>query len=743
MSRNEGPLCSRRSWMAASGLLVVLAFAAASEEECFTCGDERFPDAVQFLQEQGYPASQFKVLMTWDETSPINPITTVIGYHVLPADGSAPFDLYSDRQGHMLDPDRLADLRISPKDWNLRPAEQLGHAAMHDAAAMGPQPIPISLRDSIAPSAVLELPPIDLAAVLAEDEAGLSTPRKSVTRIGVFQVPATPVTVTGTAANLGAWQLLSDGSRLWNVVIHAPDAIGQRIHFSRIALPAGSRVSLYNAGNPGESYGPYYGPATGETDLWSATCFADAVVVECYAPAGTDIAKIDLAIDRTIHVYRGFEALPWEKSAGSCNLDVACYDDWTETARGVGGVGSVGATGSLWCTGSLLVDTDPATDIPYFLTAHHCVGGQSGTRGASSIEVYWLYQTPSCHGTPQSPASVPRTTGGAQYLAGSAGVYEGGTGNDFTFLRLNNAPPAGLTYLGWSTLPPADGTPITCIHHPHGDFKRISFGTFSNHNPNPQFSNPYPTLYNEVTYDAGTTEPGSSGCPLMISATHQIIGQLWGGDASCTLRTSPDFYGRFDVSFPFIQSYLAPALLYQTPHVDFGASSYTVSETAGSVAITVDLTGPPGGTPAVIAYTISDGTAKAGKNYSATSGTLTLDGTLQVQTFTIPIYRDTHVQGDLTAVITLTPVSGCTIEPAHNSVTLTILDVDVDSDGDGLSDYEEIHATYGYVTDPHNPDTDGDGYTDYQEEMGTLGFVTDPTEFTVLSGLSVPYFKEK
>ncbi len=42
------------------------------------------------------------------------------------------------------------------------------------------------------------------------------------------------------------------------------------------------------------------------------------------------------------------------------------------------------------CTGALINDRDPNTDIPYFLTAAHCIGSDSEAR---SIQLHWFYQT--------------------------------------------------------------------------------------------------------------------------------------------------------------------------------------------------------------------------------------------------------------------------------------------------------------------------------------------------------------
>ena len=49
----------------------------------------------------------------------------------------------------------------------------------------------------------------------------------------------------------------------------------------------------------------------------------------------------------------------------------------------------------------------------------------------------------------------------------------------------------------------------------------------------------------------GTTEGGSSGSGLFrtIGSTRYVVGQLFGGDASCSNREGGDAYGRFDLAY--------------------------------------------------------------------------------------------------------------------------------------------------------------------------------------------------
>ena len=52
---------------------------------------------------------------------------------------------------------------------------------------------------------------------------------------------------------------------------------------------------------------------------------------------------------------------------------------------------------------------------------------------------------------------------------------------------------------------------------------------------------------------------------------------------------------------------------------------------------------------------------------------------------------------------------------------------DPDTDSDGLTDYDEIDGTFGYITDPNLADTDDDGLTDFEEVNATFGSFSDPT----------------
>ncbi|MCL4851867.1 MAG: GPI anchored serine-threonine rich family protein [Bryobacteraceae bacterium] len=526
--------------------------ALRAEEPGFTPVAAR-QQALEAHLEMAIGTSDFEILLEWLERASSDEETYVHGYRVMPRVSGEPLDLYLDEAGSVLSDANLGQLGIQPKQWDLPPAQVPAELLQRDVKRIASAPAAKGPKFALSISGAAVLPEVDVDAALAEDMARVAEQGKGAMRIGVVQEIDEPVIVHGESVSHGFWQSVSGGGHLWSIALFSPEALGMRVHFADIDLPSGAELIVYDASEPAEAYGPY--PESGEstTNFWSATCFTDTVVVECFVPAGVDRESVRISIDRVVHNYIPFSEYAGLKAAGSCNKDVSCYPEWAGTATGVGGVGTVSISGSFFCSGALIADTDATSEVPYLLTANHCVSSQSL---ASTLELYWLYQTSTCNGVPPSLSTVPRTTGGAQLLATSTVS----AGTDFTLLRLNNTPPAGLTYLGWNSSPMALGTVTTCIHHPSVDFKRITFGVVTDVAESLRGIRPAERFY-QSSWTLGTTEPGSSGSPLMIESTQQIIGQLWGGPGSCTTSTNLDYYGRFDVSYPLMAAYLNPMIV--------------------------------------------------------------------------------------------------------------------------------------------------------------------------------------
>jgi hypothetical protein len=104
-------------------------------------------------------------------------------------------------------------------------------------------------------------------------------------------------------------------------------------------------------------------------------------------------------------------------------------------------------------------------------------------------------------------------------------------------------------------------------------------------------------------------------------------------------------------------------------------SDVSALESAGSIPAVVSLAPAATGT-VTVNYATADGTAKAGRDYSAVSGTLTFTPGQTSRTVPIPISKDTTVEPNRTFTLNLSaPTGGATLGRA--SATITIRDDDV------------------------------------------------------------------
>ena len=377
-----------------------------------------------------------------------------------------------------------------------------------------------------APAGVLETPPIDREALLAEDEktAGLPVPY----RFGV------PVEGAWGLENAGSWDSLPDGGRLWRLQIRCPEASSINLVFDQFRLPPGARLWVFDTA--GSTVWGGFTAAHNRPHGKFATGLlpGDSCMVEYYEPAAV-AGEGRIRIERVIHGYRDVfqKGLKGFGQSGSCNVNVNCPEgqDWTLEARSVAVI-LVNGGGSL-CSGSL-INNVRRDGTPYFLTADHCLGGDLDTWVA-----LFNYQSSGC-----SNEDGPRTDAVVGMMLRANREL-----SDFALLELSRVPPASFNvyYAGWSA-ESADPPSTTGIHHPRGDIKKICF------DDDPVVSSSYrggagepKSHWKVVDWDVGTTEPGSSGSPL-FDQNHRVIGQLTGGEAACGNDLS-DYYGKVSMSW--------------------------------------------------------------------------------------------------------------------------------------------------------------------------------------------------
>lgn len=153
--------------------------------------------------------------------------------------------------------------------------------------------------------------------------------------------------------------------------------------------------------------------------------------------------------------------------------------------------------------------------------------------------------------------------------------------------------------------------------------------------------------------------------------------------------------------------------------LQFDAAAYTANENQGSIVITVARTGGNAGTVSVN-YATSNGTATAGSDYIASSGTLTFADNETSKTFLIPLLDDIAIENAETVTLTLSdPTGGATL--ANPSIaTLTINSNDVAGQPLTITRQQGVSGYTG--TSDVNISTQ---YVEYTEGNGTTNFSGD------------------
>jgi Tol biopolymer transport system component len=143
--------------------------------------------------------------------------------------------------------------------------------------------------------------------------------------------------------------------------------------------------------------------------------------------------------------------------------------------------------------------------------------------------------------------------------------------------------------------------------------------------------------------------------------------------------------------------------------LQFSSASYAVNEEAGEAQITITRGGNLDA--ASVKYATSDGTAQAGSDYIAASGTLNFVAGQLTQTFTVHISDDALTEGGETINLALSNLSAGANLGSPNTAVLTINPSDAtrDGDGDGVPDSAD---NCPLTPNPKQADFDGDGIGD-------------------------------
>jgi len=378
----------------------------------------------------------------------------------------------------------------------------------------------------------------DLEQIMIEDQINAESQYPGPERMGVS------VMVNENLLDAASHETLSDGSNLYRLTIHVPDALALGVYYSNFFIPQGGKLFLYNDAKS-QVIGAFTSTNNPESGLFANEFIqGDKVTLEYFEPTGmTD--KANIIISEVAYAYR-FIYFRVDESLRDqslpCMINVMCEEGtgWENQMKGIARLSIKIGFYYYWCSGSLINNTSN-NRTPYLLTAEHC-GEGANSSDRNQWVFYFNYQASWCEGN-YGPSSS--TVTGCTLRAKDP--ITGFDGSDFELEQLNSTPPSSYNvyYNGWNrTNTPADSG--VCLHHPAGDIKKVS--TFSTPMISSTWWNGTPShwrvAWSETINGLSIMEGGSSGSPI-FDQDKLIMGDLSGGYTSNACdNPSPAWFGK-------------------------------------------------------------------------------------------------------------------------------------------------------------------------------------------------------
>ena len=148
-----------------------------------------------------------------------------------------------------------------------------------------------------------------------------------------------------------------------------------------------------------------------------------------------------------------------------------------------------------------------------------------------------------------------------------------------------------------------------------------------------------------------------------------------------------------------------------------GIADAEAAEADGSVVLSVDMSGNPTERTVTVGYSTDDGTAKAGDDYDAVAGTLTIQAGARQGTIEVPITADNHNEPEReTFRVLLEDVDKATI--GEREAIATIIDSDA-TPTVSVADAEGMEGDTLAFEVVMSPTSEFDHYVDYATEDGS------------------------
>lgn len=393
----------------------------------------------------------------------------------------------------------------------------------------------------------IEMPSFNLDSVLHCDELNRGNMR------GAFQF-AYKFDTNINLKEEGSMQILSDGTRLWQVGIYSKDALSINLFLSKFKVPKGSQLFVYST-----KYDAFIGKFDHRNNsenniLPLRPILGDSIIIEYSEPQKVDFEG-ELIIGEVNHGYRDFlsrDGLRSEpgtdQSNFSCMPDVHCekLDD-----KLIRSTVLLMINGNIACTGTLINNTSK-DETPYLLTAIHCLHGAKISfpkpmdfydDRAGSIIAFFNYDNPFCG------VEMKATEEMSLAITSPRVINEA---KDIALLEFNDKPPVHYQayYAGWNIKGEKNNNPYTNIHHPNGSMKK--FGLYNNSLQSTSYELS-PEYFDEDSFlkvnswNVGSTYAGSSGSPL-FDKNNLLVGTLTGGSSTCS-NNAADYFSSFHLAW--------------------------------------------------------------------------------------------------------------------------------------------------------------------------------------------------
>jgi hypothetical protein len=449
--------------------------------------------------------------------------------------------------------------------------------------------------------------------------------------------------LSGTAAlrSNGMVRATGDGGFVWTAAAESLRAVALRVHFSNFSLPEGAALYVYNSDD--EAFGPYTGLGpNNDGDFWSNTVSGPIAYIQLRfngKPTAADLQNSGFSIKGIAHLTPKFLLPFFKDNAGTpevlsganafCSFNEPCVEDASCHNNSAVSVAKDAVAHMQWisgawiyiCSGGLVADKDTSTQIPYFITANHCL---SRNKDAGSLECFFQFATSNCGGACYDPVGVtPRTLGSS--------VVSTGRNADYTLLELAEPAPAGSAFLGWNSTPVAfsNGTDLYRISHPSGAPQ-----AFSHHRVDTSAGTCSGWPRGDRIYSrdiVGATEGGSSGSPV-VNSSGQLVGQLSGAcgtnvNETCDSESNATVDGAFAAYYAEVAQWL-----------DNGGGSGGSEMHIDSITLSTKKKGPKTDLTAVVTILDENGDPVSGAvvsgtftGYGSASGTTGANGQATVK----------------------------------------------------------------------------------------------------------------